>query len=45
MSPDDFDANLTAGGIQHDTICWFVKGGIGTQFGNNFNALKEINDA
>ena len=35
----------SAGGIQHDTICWFVRGGVGAQFGANFNALKEIDNA
>lgn len=41
-SANYFDANLVAVSAQHDIMPWYVRGGVGSSFGADMNALQEI---
>jgi hypothetical protein len=43
--PVEYDAALTAANVQHDTMPWYVRGGVGPGYDSLFNTLKEIDDA
>lgn len=51
VSPDPrvsgnwFDADLKANGVQHDTVPFYVRGGIGGSFSSTLNWMKEVYDA